>query len=91
MNSYQSSLCDEAYRRGFDHALAFVMQDCGLTQSQINEFKYKKRVVKWKRELKRTVSKTRTDPPRMSRDEAKQFVSYLNSAFWNEQGDQINA
>ena len=86
MDSYSAAFCDEAYRRGFDQALAFVMQDCGLTQSQITQFRYKEKIAKWRSEARGFTPRLREDPPRMSQDEAKQFVSYLNSAFWNKQG-----
>lgn len=91
MDSYTGKGCDKAYRRGFDQAIAFVMQDCGLTQSQINQFRYKEKIAKWRAEARNFTPRLSEHPPRMSQDEAKQFVSYVNSAFWNAQGDESNA
>lgn len=91
MNSYTAKDCDTAYRRGFDQAIAFLMQDCGLSQAQINSFKYKETVAQWRAGAGGFTRDLRNDAPRMNRDEARQFVSFLNSAFWNEQGGLSDA
>ena len=91
MDSYSGKDCDTAYRRGFDQAIATLLLDCGVTEEQAEKFGYKKRVAEWRSQAKGFTYDLRKNAPRMTKDETRQLVAYLNSAFWNDQGDESNA
>ena len=91
MNSYTGKDCDTAYRRGFDQAIAILLVDCGVTEEQIEKLLYKKRVAKWRSEAKGWTYELRKNAPRMTKDEATKLVSYMNSGFWDDQGDISDA
>jgi hypothetical protein len=80
-----------AYRRGFDHAVEYLLMDCGLPPEQIMSLQYKQKIALWRAGARGFTYDLRNDAPRMTADEAKQIVSYMNAAFWNAQGDQSNA
>lgn len=82
---------EKAYRLGFAEAVADLMYDCGATPQQVSKFKYWDRITLWAARGGKKTSMGFQVPPRMTKDECKQFVAYLNAAFWDKQGDVNNA
>ena len=70
-----------AYRRGFDQGVAFVLMDLGLTNSEVQDLYYKKKVGWW-RHGRALYSFKRPDPaPRMNDKEKKDIRDLLLEVF----------
>lgn len=91
MSSYDGEDTERAYRRGWDQAIHYVMSQCGCSEEQIKKLRYKKAVAYWRSGKGCCGYHMQKVPPKMDFLEARQFVSYLNSGFWDEQGDITNA
>ena len=68
---------ENAYRRGFDQALAFILQDNGAEPHQINELPYKTRVENWRYGREGMSRSRRIEAPRMTQQEAREFRKVL--------------
>lgn len=82
---------DRAYREGFYAAIMSVMFDCRASHEQVENTRYLNKLAGWKIGPSEKTKIGVTIHPRMSRDEARQFVSYINSGFWDDQGDISDA
>ena len=91
MSSYDGEDTERAYRRGWDQAIHHVMTSCGCSEEQIKKLRYKKRVASWRSGQGCYGYNMRKVPPSMDPLERIQFTSYLNSGFWDEQGDIADA
>lgn len=60
---------EQAYRRGFDQGVAFVLMDLGLTNKQVQDLFYKKRVRWWRNYQFCYTLKTPDPAPRMREKE----------------------
>jgi hypothetical protein len=91
MRRWQGQLAESAYRRGFTHAIKQLLEGSGLTKDQIEKLQYNKKVQDWRTGKKEHSLWVQELPPAITVLEARQLVAYLNSAFWDDQGDESNA
>ena len=82
---------DVAYRRGFDHALAFLFLEAGASQRQINKLLYKKRVAEWRGQARGWIYDLRQDAPRATQEEISEVTLLMSSLFMGEGGDDSDA
>ena len=69
---------EKAYRRGFDQGVAFVLMDIGLTNKQVQDLQYKRRLGLWRhaRSIYRNIKR---DPaPRMWASETAELREVLD-------------
>ena len=72
---------DRAYRRGYDQGVAFVLMDLGLTNKEVQDLYYKKKVGHWRHGRAAYSFKTPDPAPRMSNKEKKDIRDLLLQAF----------
>ena len=79
--SNQLSPEEKAYRRGFDQGVAFTLMDLGLTNKQLQDLYYKRKVGDWRHYRAAFSCKTPDPAPRMKDKERKEIRDLLLQAF----------
>ena len=79
--SNQLSPEEKAYRRGFDQGVAFTLMDLGLTNKQLQDLYYKRKVGDWRHYRAAFSCKTPDPAPRMNDKEKKDIRDLLLEVF----------
>ena len=79
---------EQAYRRGFDQAIAFLLMDLGLTNKQIQDLFYKKKVGWWRHGRVLYSFKSPDPAPRMDGKEQTEIAKLLLEVFQEQHQEE---
>ena len=68
---------ERAYRRGFDQALAFVLMDLGVTNKDVQNLPYKRKIGNWRHGRNGFSLRKREEAPRMTISEKREVRQEL--------------